>query len=239
MPAFSTSDNRLIRDGNSNLFTNRMKDISTAQDGSIQRSLILSSPYPVDYGAAAGLGGCYQHVAKSGSMVAGLAANAPIFSMRHSQVTPNLYALLRRVRINAWSLGTGFTAGIATFDMYVARSFTASDTGGAADTGPSKLRFAMSSSVMADIRHSSTATLTAGTRTLDANPIATWNVGVGTATNTTFSATPHTLFERLADHHPLLLANNEGIVIQATVPATGVWAFQITPEWDEVALGLY
>lgn len=239
MPAFSTNDNRYIRDGNSNLFQNRMKDISTAQDGSIQRSLVLASPYPVDYGAAAGVGGCYQHVAKSGSMAAGLASNAPIFSMRHSQVTPSVYALLRRVRVNAWSLGTGFTAGIATFDLYVARAFTASDTGGTADTAPSRLRSAMAGSVMADIRHSATATLSAGTRTLDTNPIATWSVGIGTGTNTMFSATPHVLIERMSDHHPLLLANNEGIVIQATVPATGLWSFSVTAEWDEVALALY
>jgi hypothetical protein len=29
---------------------------------------------------------------------------------------------------------------------------------------------------------------------------------------------------------------NEGFVIRATVPATGLWSFAVTTEWDEVVV---
>jgi hypothetical protein len=34
--------------------------------------------------------------------------------------------------------------------------------------------------------------------------------------------------------HPLILAQNEGIVIQATVPATGTWQFGVKIDWTEI-----
>jgi len=33
----------------------------------------------------------------------------------------------------------------------------------------------------------------------------------------------------------LVLANNEGFVIEATVPATGVWFFDVKVDWEELA----
>jgi hypothetical protein len=33
----------------------------------------------------------------------------------------------------------------------------------------------------------------------------------------------------------LLLAQNEGFVVRATVPATGTWQFGVTVVWTEVA----
>ena len=116
-------DNRQIKDGVGNLFTLRMRDKSASGDGSIQQTMLLSSGYPLDYGT----GGMFQHCGKSGAMVAGLAANAPIYAFHWPA---NLMALVRRVRISAWTLGTAFAAGLATFDLYAARSFTAQYGGG-------------------------------------------------------------------------------------------------------------
>lgn len=232
----SANDNVAIDDANGLPYKLRSKDVSAAQDGSLQRSLVLAAGYPIDYGN----GGCFQLTSKSGSMAAGLAANSPIYSFRWTSATFN--AVVRRVRLSAWSLGTGFTAGMATFDMFVSRVWTVADTGGVVDTISSpngKLRASMGATLLPEIRHSSTATLTAGTRNRDAQPVDSWNIGVGSSLNTAFNPTPMKLFERLIGEHPLVLAQNEGFVIQATVPATGVWAFAITPEWDEVPLVNY
>src|SRR6266566_896275 len=124
----SPNDNINIKDALSVAFKMRSKDTSVAQDGSIQTMRHLSVPFPVDYG----VGGCFQICSKSGIMAAGLAANSPIYSFRWTSSTLN--ALIRRVRIQGWSLGTGFAAGIATFDMFVCRAWTVADTGGTTET---------------------------------------------------------------------------------------------------------
>jgi hypothetical protein len=173
--------------------------------------------------------------AKSGVMAAGLAANAPIFSFRWGQ--SDRVAVLRRLRLSAWSLATGFTAGMAFFDLFAARTFTLPDTGGASvlpTLNNAKLRTSMATTGVGDLRCASTATLTAGTRTLDSAPINTLAATIGTAQNTAFWTAQQTLFERNGSEHPLVLAQSEGFVVQATVPATGTWTFAITPEWDEL-----
>jgi hypothetical protein len=44
------------------------------------------------------------------------------------------------------------------------------------------------------------------------------------------------LYQALQGEPPMIFAQNEGFIINATVPATGVWGFAITSEWDEVPL---
>lgn len=223
-------DNIQLKDANQSPFLFRSKDRSAAQDGTIQQPYHLASPYPIDYGA----GGAFHMTSKSGTMAAALAANSPIYAFRWTNAS--MLAVLKRIRLQAWSLGTGFTAGLATFDLFRASSWSAADTGGTTDTITGlngNLRRSMPGSLLPELRHSATATLTAGTRTLDSQPIDSLVVAVGTATNTPF--VPATkLFDKQPGEHPLVLAQNEGFVIQATVPATGVWSFAITPEWDEV-----
>lgn len=231
----SANDNFQLRDGVDALFKVRAKDISVAQDGSLQTIRHLTTPHPVDYG----VGGCYRLTSKSGVMAAGLAASSPIYAFRWTSSTK--LALIRRVRISAWSLGTGFTAGIALFDMFAERSWTVADTGGTTDTitgNNSKLRTSMGNTGLSEIRHSSTATLTAGTRTADTQPVDTLVANVPTTVNFSF-ALGQKIFEASQFDHPLTLAQNEGFVIQATVPATGTWTWAITPEWDEVPLVNY
>jgi hypothetical protein len=231
----SPNDNFQLRDGTDALFRVRGKDISTGQDGSLQTIRHLATPYPVDYG----LGGCYQLTVKSGTMAAGLAASSPIYAFRNSSAT--LLALLRRVRISAWSLTTGFAAGLATVDLYRAITWTAADSGGTEEIIGSvggKLRIEMASTSAVTIRRSSTATLTAGTRTKDTFRMEEVVRNITTATNTPFLDRV-VLWEKLNAEHPLTFAQNQGFVIEATVPATGTWSFAITAEWDEVPLVNY
>jgi hypothetical protein len=187
---------------------------------------------PLDYGA----GGAYKLTSKSGVMADGLAASAPVYAFRVANA--GLVAVVRRVRLAAWIVTPATDlAGTAIFDLMVARSWTAADTDGTTDTlttNNGKLRTSMASiAALSEIRHSSTATLTAGTRTLDAQPIEVVVAEVRNSELGPFFV--GNLFERSAHEHPLVLAENEGFVVQATVPSSFTWTFAITTDWDEVA----
>jgi hypothetical protein len=188
---------------------------------------------PDDYGSL----GIYKLGLTNGAtaMAAGLAANAPIFSFRNGGT--NL-AIVKRVLLSMYSGGTGFTAGSGVFQLFVARSFTASDTGGTASLpsgNGSKLRTTMGATTMTDIRISATAALTAGTRTLDTTALSSISVGVSTGTWTQFVPTNTPLIDQRIGEFPLVLAQNEGFVIEANLPATGVWFFSVNTDWEELA----
>jgi len=189
---------------------------------------------PLDVGAL----GSYALAMTTGTMAAGLAATAPIFSFRWANATNN--AIIRKVVVSMGSLVTGFAAGIGIFRLMPARSFSASDSGGtpATLTGNNmKRRTSFGTTLAADIRIASTATLTAGTRTLDANEVAAIQFTV-TATAQTVHLPPSQGVLWTPDQAaewPLVLAQNEGFIIQATVPATGTWQGQVNIEWAEIA----
>jgi hypothetical protein len=168
-------------------------------------------------------------------MVAGLVAGAPIYSFHWSA---NLTAFIRRVRLSAWATGTAFTAGLATFDMFTARSFTAQYGGGnvANLLGDAAQLSTIMAPSLAEIMYSATVALTPGTRVLDPDPLESRTVAVPITANTPFTTAPIVLFEKQQGEHPLTFLANEGFAIKATVPAAGTWAFSVTTEWDEVSL---
>jgi hypothetical protein len=185
---------------------------------------------PEDVGAL----GFYSQGIESGVMAAGLAANSPIFMFRWSHAT-NL-AIIKKLIFSAATI-TAFTAGILRVDAFVARSFSVDDTGGASflPTGNfNKLRSSFGATLAAGIRASATATLTAGTRTTDTNPIGSAVGGVPATAGVTMIA-PSNLLDQRPGEHPLVLAQNEGLIIQATAPAVGTWGFGITIQWGEIA----
>lgn len=189
---------------------------------------------PDDFGSL----GIYHQGANNGTtaMAAGLAAAAPIFSYRWGNAS-NL-AIVKRVLFEMGSGGTGFTAGSAQFNMFIARSFSASDSGGSSvlpSGNSNKLRTSMGTTLLTDLRISATGTLTAGTRTLDAQQAASISVPVGTASSTQLVPVKSILFDQRVGEYPLVLAQNEGFVIQATVPATGTWFFSVQLTWEELA----
>lgn len=226
------ADNKQIKDGLGNLFTIRMRDVSSGADGTVQRSLIYSTLYPVDYGN----GGVFHRATKSDPMAANLAAASPVFSFHWPAI--GYVALIRRVRLSAWSNDVGFVAGLASFDTVVARSFTAQLTGGRQMNlagNNAKMKTAMSSS-QADVMVSSGTAMTGGTYTLDGGPgsLDTWCTAVTANVYTPITMQPVTLFQKLQGETPLILAQNEGFIVKATVPQQGTWAFAIITEWDEV-----
>jgi hypothetical protein len=156
--------------------------------------------------------------------------------------------VIRSLRLSAGSL-VGFTAGFAAFDLITARAFSAADTGGAAVawtvTGQGKRMagfpdssLSAAASANGEIRYSETATLSAGTRTLDTNPLYT----LGTSVVATAGAPiipPNTEFLPRGSDCPIVLsaassATATGLVIRATVPATGTWQYGLTIDWEEM-----
>jgi len=192
---------------------------------------IRMTPRPVDVGTL----GSYGISAATGIMAATLAAGSPIFSFRWGDATR--FALIRVVKIDLVSLGTGFTAGNGLMEMVFARAFTGSDTGGTLIdlTGNNvKRRTTFGSSLVTSMRISSTATLSAGTRTLDANALATLRFGVSATANVTQLALTPIWSPDFTGEWPLVLSKDEGFIIRATVPATGTWTGDVNVEWTEI-----
>ena len=211
-------------------------------DGSIFRALRVTSR-PLDWGTL----GHYNVAVQTGAVAAGAAANSAVFAARWADATR--FAVLLRCWINGMRATTAFAVGTLDLKLTVARSYSVSATGGTVLTlsgNNQKQKTAMGSTlfgVSGDMRVATTAALGAGTWTLDVQDhglITTHSsAGVGAATPIIGSIfLPMTdLFDPdLADgHHPLVFAQNEGWVIRATVPATGVWNLGMTFKWAEVA----
>lgn len=187
---------------------------------------------PIDYGTL----GIYHLALTSGTMAAGLAAGSEVFQFRWTDAT-NLCAV-KQIRISAGGTATAFAAGAALIDAIMARSYTASGSGGTAATlsgNNAKLRTSMGTSLVGDARISSTAALTAGTRTLDAQAFASVSSSVIATAGTPIMPPTDLLFAPDESEHPIILAQNEGFVLRATVPATGTWTLSVQVKWAELA----
>lgn len=195
------------------------------------RALVVMQK-PLDYGAL----GIYRKSLLSGTMAAGLAAGANVYSFRWADATR--LCIVQKVVIDGLGgSATAFAAGFGNLRMFQARSFTASDSSGTAGTltgNNSKLRTSMGTTLLTDVRISATAALTAGTRTLDTDPVAQFSFTVGTAVSVQYVNNLALYGEDVGPEMPLVLAQNEGFVIQATVPATGTWQFGVSTRWAEV-----
>lgn len=170
------------------------------------------------------------------------AANTPMFSMRFVAGAAGLaqIAMIQRIAITIVPTVAFTAAQQVSYGAYVARSFSAVDSGGAAATltgNNNKLRTSMSTTQLAatgDMRISTTGTLTAGTRTLDSQAFAVASAWVPTA----LVAQPIQqviLYENFAGDQPLVLATQEGIVINNLIlmGAAGVLSIGVTIEWTE------
>lgn len=208
-------------------------------ENTIQRGAALVSPRPLDTVTGGGRG-TYSLGVNTGEMAAGMAAASEVFQFRNASAT--LTCLVRRIRVAATSSVTGFTAGLVLVDAIAARAYTAAGSGGSAPTLTTNnaKRFTDMGTCAAVVRVSTTAALTAGTETLDANAFAAVHTSVGTAAYTPFPGLtgPTDLFYARSDEYPMRFAQNEGFVIRVTVPATGTWKAAINVDWDEIPLGL-
>lgn len=163
----------------------------------------------------------------------GVAANGPVFSFRNTGA--NLI-LMHRVQVGFVTTTAFTTAQGLSYGLYRALGFSASDSGGTAlyTAGQNKYRLSMSNVVSApDIRIASTAALTAGTRTLESQAlgiVAGGSNGLGTG------MTPQGVITHDAGDYPVVLAQNEGLVINNLIAmgAAGVIQLNVTIEYAEV-----
>lgn len=194
------------------------------------------SPRPFDY-TLAGAGrvlGHYSLAASSGAAT-GIAAGGAIFSMQYADSASVL--VLERLRVAAVITTAFTTAQAIDVDAIIERGFTAPDTGGAALsplTGQ-KTRSLMGNSIVNDARIATTAALTPGTKTPDANP---FTISPISQNNTLGAGQLVTLYElTAAGQHPVVLAKNEGLNVRVVTAmgAVGVVKYYVAVDWAELA----
>ncbi len=171
--------------------------------------------------------------AASGALTA-VAANGPVFSLRNTGA--NLL-MVRRVQVG-FVTTTAFTAAQGlVYQMLRASGFTVSDSGGTSlyVAGQNKHRLSFTNIASApDIRIASTGALTAGTRTLET--VSMGNAG-GTSSGVGTSMPKIELLSHDAGDHPMILAQNEGLVITNVIAmgAAGVIQLHVNIELAEMA----
>ena len=196
---------------------------------------MVPKPYDMAYSFVKNINGIYSACAISGVMAAGLAAAAEIWQFRWTSTTK--LAFIKHIHFHAAVDTTGFTAGTLIFNLFKATAFTVAGTGGGTLTltgNNGKMKTTgMPASAVAEIRVATTAALGAGTKTLLDTAHSTIVTGVGTAAGQDLLNDHELTHVHFEGDHPIVLEANEGIVIQATVPATGTWKFGVESIWEE------
>lgn len=196
---------------------------------------------------AMGTLGSYAKSLSSGQIVATGSANAVIWALRWSDSTGKL-ALIQRIRVNAVFGASGANTALPyNLQLFFARGFTVSPTTSIGTTatltgGNAKLRTSMGTTLMGGIWILGTAAagLTGQTLGNDTDAMATIQGGaiasapVGTMF---FGPNPANLWDDNVDGHPIVLAQNEGLAIQAPLagPSAGTFQVIVSVEWTEVA----
>lgn len=217
-----------------------------AEVGASFRELLVGAR-PLSYGAL----GHYKVSPTTASMAAGLGAAAAIFQNRWADASARLQ-VTTRFSLDGMIATTAFAVGRILFEMMVAHggSYTVQANSGTTfsfATNNQKQRTSMGISLFNTagvMQISTTAALTAGTHTLDGQPHGQINTHSSAGTS---GATPivgsiylpkNEFFDPgVADgDHPLVFAQNEGFILRATVPGTGVWILGLTHRWAEVAV---
>lgn len=180
----------------------------------------------------------------TGTIGAALAADSELFQFRFVSGTKTR-ALVHKVIFDGLGIvAVATAAGPLGFKMHVARSWSAAGSGGTriANTGDNmQMETSNPVSQTNDIGVATTGALTAGTKTKDANAVGQAIGGVGTAAVTAYGPTsivaPQALMDSTgAAQSPLVLADQEGFVIQTTHagPAALTYVAGFTVHWSEV-----
>ena len=189
--------------------------------------------------------GHYVLAASTGSIGAGAGSNSELFHFRWTST--GVLCKILFVKLTGLRASTAFTAGDIDISLSIARSWTAAGTGGTFPTltgNNQKLDTDFASTLMGGQRLATTAALGVGTKTLDAQPVGQIlthsSGGFSSATpiiGSIYLPTTELFRASISDGQaPITLANNEGVVIRATVPATGVWTLGFVIGWCETIL---
>ncbi len=192
------------------------------------------TPRPIDVGTL----GSYSIGLATGVMAAALAANSEIVQFRWADATR--LCLVRVVTISAAVNTTAFTAAVGRFEMRAARAWSAAGSGGTRTTfgtndSKRKTGFGQSIITASDVGISTTAALTAGTKTLDGTSLN--DVTFPCTTAGSLMLAPYPLWSpNFSGEWPLVLGQNEGFVIRVPlIAATGTWTASVAIEWTELA----
>jgi hypothetical protein len=195
---------------------------------------------PLEWNLPGLAGGGHFFASGASGALSGVGANGPIFSVRWTDTAH--YLVLKRLAL-VYYLTTAYgTAQMNDFDLVRVTGFTASDSAGNAVTPQRKRNANMGSSLVADCRMSSTAVLTAGTRTIDAASVryvadGPPNVAIPTATLGVPRQELVLYDNKDFAVHPLVLGANEGFLVRmvTAMGASGVIKAYVQAEWAEVA----
>lgn len=181
----------------------------------------------------------WNSIAVQSGGLTGIAAGGRLFSLRNTST--NLI-LVKRVGLGFQTTTAFTTAQALDFSLFVARSFTVSDTVGT-DVSPTgniaKHRTSLATPNVA-ARMAATAVVSGGTLTQDTIAVGLAAGGsAGLATG--LIQTPDNLFQATPGEHPLVLAANEGITVTniTLMGAAGVVKVYLTLEYVEIAAADY
>ena len=189
---------------------------------------------PLDYSS-----GGYYRIGRNFSVgpSSTIAANGAIFSFRWTSATKIAIVVFFKWH---WVVTTAFT-GVQYIDhgLYIARQWTSDDsaTGSATLTmtgNNAKKRTSMATSAAGQIMNATSNSLTAGTRTVDTNPLM-YKGNYGAAQG--LELIDYGVLTIDIDHeHPIVLAQNEGLVLNniTVFPVAGVLAISVEMAWAEV-----
>lgn len=209
--------------------------VGFGDDGSI-RDISLSYPLPINARPLGYTTGLYQVALQTGDIAAGMASNGELLQFRWTNTS---LAVIQRVTINGLRASTAFASGPIDLRLTKATGWSAAGTGGTGSPWPTsagKLRTSMSAIAVGDLRIATTAALGAGTKTLDGvdTGLITAHAGATPAVGQVALPTLELFSSDLGDaESPLVLGQNEGFVVRATVPGTGVWKLGLTIKWAE------
>jgi hypothetical protein len=187
-------------------------------DGTNFRAVRVT-PRPIDYGT---LG--HYRIAQNIALVVTQAANGSLFSFRWGDATR--LCVVSKIRLTVVQTAVQTATIFTNFQVFLARSFTVSDSVGTAVTltgNNMKKRTSMGTTLVTDMRFSAVAAgLTAGTRTLDAAPILEMPTQQLITTLPTFDYYVSELEIGAGDgNHPIVLAQNEGFIVRGPTVAFG------------------
>jgi hypothetical protein len=202
-------------------------------DGTVFRAL-RTTPRPIDYGV---LG--HYRVANNVSLLVTQAAAGTLWSFRWGDATR--FAVIGKIKLQCIQTAAATATIMPNIQVFIARSFTVSDSAGTALTltgNNMKKRTSMGTTLVTDFRVSTAAAgLTVGTRTLDSSPILVM------PTQQTITTPNATVYAAELDigagdgNHPIVLAQNEGIIVQGpsiVFGAAGTATLSVEISWAEV-----
>ena len=186
--------------------------------------------------------GYYRSVNRTGNIAANSAAGTILWTMRWSDATR--FALITRISMIAQAASIGISAGVITPSLYFARNYTVNATGGTSYAPAHRMQMLrtqpMDDSLVQDFRIATTVGLTAGTWKLDAQPlyvIAGFASIAGGVTDIFADGISAYMQQQYTTNGPpIVLAQNEGLVIQLLTTGGGADSidFGIEVFWAEV-----